>query len=92
MAQVQLRHWRASGLLDGMRPTPRRLALVRDWQANDRACESFLRARSALGMTAARRLTRLYTRRRPTRFRRAPRGGAAADRRSARGRRGQWLE
>ncbi|HEX2164757.1 MAG TPA: hypothetical protein VHM02_12470, partial [Thermoanaerobaculia bacterium] len=60
-AQVQLRHWRALGHLDGLRPTPARLAAVRDWAANARVCRDFLAARGALDEPDPGRLTRLYT-------------------------------
>ena len=58
---MQLRHWRRHGLLDGLRFTPRRLAVVRDWTANARACRAFLAARDALDEAEPERLTRLYT-------------------------------
>lgn len=60
-AQVQLRHWRRAGLLDGLRLTPSRLATVRDWRANARAAHAFLAAHGALGERDPDRLTRLYT-------------------------------
>lgn len=60
-AQVQLRHWRRHGLLDGLRLTPSRLATVRDWRANARAAHAFLAAHDALDERDPIRLTRLYT-------------------------------
>lgn len=60
-AQVQLRHWRHAGLLDGLRLTPSRLATVRDWRANARAARAFLAAHGALDESDPIRLTRLYT-------------------------------
>lgn len=60
-AQVQLRHWRRHGLLDGLRLTPSRLAAVRDWRANARAAHAFLAAHGALDEQDPERLTRLYT-------------------------------
>jgi hypothetical protein len=60
-AQVQLRHWRRHGFLAGIRFTPRRLAVVRDWTANARVCRAFLAENSALDELDPGRLTRLYT-------------------------------
>ncbi|HUO86800.1 MAG TPA: hypothetical protein VM617_05370, partial [Thermoanaerobaculia bacterium] len=59
--QVQLRHWLDLGLLSGLRFTPRRLAVVRDWSANARAVRGFLATRGGLGERDAGRLTRIYT-------------------------------
>ena len=60
-AQVQLRHWRTLGHLDGIRFSFSRLAAVRDWRRNARVCHDFLAARGALGESEPGRLTRLYT-------------------------------
>lgn len=60
-AQVQLRHWRALGQLDGIRFSFGRLAAVRDWRRNARVCRDFLAVRGALGERDPGRLTRLYT-------------------------------
>ncbi len=59
-AQVQLRHWRTLGLLDDTRFSLRRLARVRDLEANYEACLRYLERQGALHEPEPAALARTY--------------------------------
>jgi hypothetical protein len=59
-AQLQLRHWRDAGLLDGVDFSLRRLATVSSLEANYEACRRYLSARGALREHDPAALARTY--------------------------------
>ncbi len=60
-AQVQLAHWRELGLIDSVRFSFERFALVRDVETNYEVCRRYLRRNQVLGEPNPDVLTSVYT-------------------------------
>lgn len=60
VAQIQLRHWVALGLLSGMRFTPSRLRRVLSLESNYDACAAYLHARAQMDRLDVPTAVKLY--------------------------------